>query len=120
MYSQTLLKSNLLYCLFHYQPYNLVIKADTLHRGLSLKIDLQKWHGDFRVSSFRDSIISFSLQCGILPEPLVIFCRQPQVYQHVFFIIFLHALASENILPAALRAFLKQYFGGRKLPISQD
>lgn len=59
MYSQTLLKFNLLYCLFQYQPYDLVIKADILQCGLTLKADLQKWLVGFNV---RDSTVSFCFQ----------------------------------------------------------
>jgi len=62
MYNQTLLKVNLLYCLFQYQPCDLVIEADILQRGLTLKTDLQKWLVGFKVATVRDSSIYFSLQ----------------------------------------------------------
>lgn len=72
MYSQTLLKFNLLYCLFQYQLYNLVIKADILQCGLILKTDLQKWLVGFNIPSFGDSDVSFCLQMKVysLPDSL--------------------------------------------------
>lgn len=58
MYSQTLLKCNLLYGLYQYQPYSLVMKADSLHGGFTLETDLQKWLWYIFFQSFQRSLSS--------------------------------------------------------------